>query len=140
MVSFVDFAPTVLSLAGVEIPKHLQGSAFLGEAAGTPREYVYGFRDRMDERTDFLRAVRSRKYKYIRNYYWDRPWFHEQRLWYAIEMPTLRVWQNLASAGKLTGHQATFMAKSKPIEELYDVENDPWELKNLAGDPLGGTS
>jgi uncharacterized sulfatase len=132
MVSFVDFAPTVLSLAGVPIPKHLQGHAFLGAHAAASREYIYGFRDRMDERYDMIRAVRDRRFKYIRNYMPHLPYFHDQHLSYAWEMPTLRVWQQLAVAGKLSGPPAVFMARSKPMEELYDTEADPHEIHNLA--------
>jgi len=62
LVSFVDFAPTVLSLAGVAVPGHMQGAPFLGAQAGAPRRYVYGFRDRMDERYDLIRSVRDRRY------------------------------------------------------------------------------
>src|SRR5690606_30970834 len=68
MVSFVDFAPTVLSIAGVPIPDHMQGTAFLGDTAGKPRDYIHAARDRMDERYDLIRAVRDKRWKYIRNY------------------------------------------------------------------------
>jgi uncharacterized sulfatase len=132
LVSFVDFGPTVLSLCGVEVPRHMQGQAFLGPAAKPPRQYVYGFRDRMDERYDMLRSVRDSRYKYIRNYLPHLPWFHHQHISYMYEMPTMRVWQRLADEGKLTGPQATFMAHAKPTEELYDTQADPHELKNLA--------
>ncbi len=132
LVSFVDFGPTVLSLCGVDVPKHMQGQAFLGPAAKSPRQYVYGFRDRMDERYDMLRSVRDQRYKYIRNYLPHLPWFHHQHVSYMYEMPTMHVWQRLADEGKLTGPQATFMARSKPTEELYDTQVDPHELKNLA--------
>jgi uncharacterized sulfatase len=132
LVSFVDFGPTVLSLAGVEVPKHMQGVPFLGDQAGKPRQYIHGFRDRMDERTDMLRAVRDDRYKYIRNYHPELPWFHDQHISYMYEMPTMRVWQRLADEGKLTGPQAVFMAKEKPAEELYDLQADPHEIRNLA--------
>lgn len=132
LVSFVDFAPTVLSLAGIAPPKHLQGTAFLGTHAGSPREYVHGYRDRMDERYDLLRSTRDRRYRYIRNYQPQLPYFHEQHISYMYEMPTMRVWQAAADAGTLTGAPALFMAKQKPVEELYDTENDPWEINNLA--------
>lgn len=135
LVSFVDLAPTVLSLAGVEIPRHMQGVAFLGSRAGAPRQYVYGFRDRMDERYDMLRAVRDKRYKYIRNYMPHLPWFHHQYVSYMYEMPTMRVWQHLADEGKLEGPAAVFMAHSKPSEELYDTEADPHEVRNLADSP-----
>ena len=68
LVSFVDFAPTVLSLAGLPIPKHMQGKAFLGAAAAEPRQYVYGARDRVDEAYDLARSVRDKRYLYVRNY------------------------------------------------------------------------
>ncbi len=135
LVSFVDFGPTALSLAGVTIPSHMQGKAFLGERAARPREYVYGYRDRMDERYDMLRCVRDKRYKYIRNYMPHLPWFHHQHIAYMYQMPTMRVWQRLADEGKLTGPPARFMQMTKPPEELYDTQADPWEVDNLAGDP-----
>src|SRR5262249_13823882 len=98
-----------------------------------PREYVYGFRDRMDERYDMVRAVRDRRYKYVRNYLPHLPWFHEQYVSYMYEMPTMKVWQRLADEGKLTGAPAVVMARTKPTEELYDTEADPHEVTNLAG-------
>jgi uncharacterized sulfatase len=135
LISFVDLAPTVLSLAGVPIPKHMQGVAFLGDQAGEPRQYVYGFRDRMDERYDLIRMVRDDRYLYIRNYHPERPWFHHQFISYMYEMPTMQVWQRLADQGQLSGPPATFMALSKPIEELYDTQNDPHNVHNLADSP-----
>lgn len=132
LVSFVDLAPTVLSLAGVEIPDHMQGKAFLGMQAGEPRRYVHGFRDRMDERYDMQRAVRDERYKYIRNYMPHRIW--AQDISYMYQMPTMRVWQQLANEGKLRGPQKTFF-EEKPAEELYDTWADPHEVHNLAADP-----
>src|SRR5688500_1986456 len=74
LVSFVDFAPTVLSLAGVPIPRHMQGTAFLGTAAGSPRDFIYTARDRVDEAFDTARAVRDNRWLYIRNYRPDLSW------------------------------------------------------------------
>jgi len=135
LVSFVDYGATVLSLTGVEVPKHIQGTALLGEQAGKPREFVYGFRDRMDDRIDFLRSARNGRYLYIRNFLPHLPWFHEQHVSYMYEMPTMKVWQRLADEGKLTGPQAIFMARSKPTEELYDCQSDPHNIQNLAAMP-----
>lgn len=133
LIAFVDLAPTVLSIAGVEIPEHMQGQAFLGAAqAEKPREYVYGARDRMDERVDLLRSVRDKRYKYIRNYEWWKP--YAQNINYMNEMPTMREWRRVAAEGKLTEPQKLFMAAEKPREELYDCEADPHELRNLALD------
>jgi uncharacterized sulfatase len=134
-VSFVDFPPTLLSLAGVKVPKHFQGKAFLGGQAAPPRRYIHGFRDRMDERYDLLRCVRDERFKYIRNFMPHLPWFHHQHVSYMYEMPTMRAWQRLAGEGKLSGPAAVFMAPRKPIEELYDTQADPHEVRNLAADP-----
>lgn len=132
LVSFVDLAPTVLSLAGVTIPDNMQGSAFLGTAAGEPREYVYCFRDRMDERYDLSRAVRDQQFKYIRNYNPHR--IYGQHLDYLWKMPATRSWEAAYLAGKCEGPQRYFW-EPKPVEELYDTTTDPWEVKNLAADP-----
>jgi arylsulfatase A-like enzyme len=135
LISFVDVGPSVLSLVGIKLPATMQGQAFLGAQASKARQYVYGFRDRMDERTDLLRAVRDGRFKYIRNYRPDLPWFHDQYISYMYEMPTMKVWQRLADEGKLTGTQAMFMAHTKPAEELYDSEADPHEIVNLVDKP-----
>jgi uncharacterized sulfatase len=135
LVSFVDLAPTVLGLAGVDVPPHMQGTPFLGPRTGTPRTFVYGFRDRMDERYDLIRSVRDKNYKYIRNYMPQLPWFGDQHISYMYEMPTMTAWQGLADRGALSGAPAVFMAREKPAEELYDVEADPFEVRNLAAMP-----
>ncbi len=130
LVSFIDIGPSILSLAGVAIPKHLQGLAFLGDKAVAPRTVIHAFRDRMDERTDCSRAVRDDRYKYIRNFMPWHPWADE--ISYMNEMPTMQEFRRLAAAGKLTADAAKFMAPTKPAEELYDTKADPWELHNLA--------
>lgn len=134
LVAFVDLAPTVLSLAGVKISDSFQGQAFLGAAkAKTPREYIYGARDRMDERIDFIRAVRDARFKYIRNY---DPWKpYAQNIGYMNEMPTMQEWRKVAAEVKLTEPQKLFMASEKPAEELYDCQADPYEVRNLIDDP-----
>ncbi|MEX2173459.1 MAG: sulfatase [Pirellulaceae bacterium] len=133
LVAFVDLAPTMLSLAGVKIPSHLQGQAFLGDKKAPPREYVYAARDRMDETLDIIRAVRDKRFKYIRNYRPDLP--YAQPITYMDEMPTIQEWRKLAVAGKLAGPQAIFFQPTKPVEELYDTQADPHEVHNLAADP-----
>jgi N-sulfoglucosamine sulfohydrolase len=135
LVNFVDFGPTLLSLCAVPVPANMQGVPFLGPQQLSPREYVYGFRDRMDERYDLIRSVHDKRFNYIRNFRPDLPYFNEQHISYLYEMPTMKAWQKLADAGKLTGPQAIFMAKTKPIEELYDVQADPHEIHNLADSP-----
>lgn len=129
LVSFVDFAPTVLSLAGVPIPEHIQGEAFLGEQASRPREYVFGIRDRMDERYDMIRAVRDHRFKYIRNYMPHLP--YAQYLDYCERGPTMQAIRSLHEAGKLSGPTRLFLRATKPVEELYDTQEDPHEIYNL---------
>ncbi len=132
LVSFVDLAPTILSLAGIEIPEHLQGIAFLGKQSQPEREYVYVFRGRMDERYDFSRAVRDKRFKYIRNYNPHR--IYGQYLEYLWRMPATRSWHKEYLAGRLEPPQ-TYFWETKPAEELYDTTKDRWEVRNLANDP-----
>ncbi len=129
LVGFIDFAPTMLSLAGIEPPAHFQGRAFLGAHEAEPNEVIFGFSDRMDERYDLVRSVRDKRYVYARNFLVDRP--YGQRLSYQMETPTTQVWLRLFQEGKLNEAQARFW-REKPSEELYDLENDPDLVNNLA--------
>ena len=133
IVSFVDLAPSVLSLVGLDIPERFQGQAFLGGAAAEPRTYVHGFRDRMDERFDMLRSVRDARYKYIRNFLPHLP--YAQWIAYMEEMPTMKAWRKAHAEGRLVGPQRNFFTSRKPREELYDTWADPHEIHNLAADP-----
>jgi arylsulfatase A-like enzyme len=132
LLSTIDLGPTVLSLAGVGIPRHMQGHAFLGPQAVPPRDYVYASRDRYDESYDMIRAARDVRYKYIRHY---RPEL-SYLLWipYRNRHPILQEMWRLHMAGKLKGPQ-TLMFQPRPVEELYDTQTDPFEIHNLAADP-----
>jgi uncharacterized sulfatase len=129
LVSFVDFAPTVLSLAGVKPPGWMQGSAFLGKFTAAPERFLHGFRGRMDERLDLVRSVTDGRYVYIRNYMPHL--IYGQHLDYMWQTPTTRVWEKLNLEGKATPAQAAFWNR-KPPEELYDLQADPDEVHNLA--------
>jgi len=131
LVSFVDFAATVLSLAGVRVPSHVQGTAFLGAQAGRARQYVFAIRDRMAERYDTVRVVRDGQYQYIRNFMPHLSW--SQYVSYTEQMPTMKVWRRLAGQGKLTGPAGRYFQPVKPVEELYDTAADPHQVRNLAG-------
>ena len=133
LIAFLDFAPTMLSLAGIEVPRHMQGKAFLGRQKARPRKYVFAARDRMDEAYDLIRAVRDKQYRYIRNYMWYLP--RSQDISYMNEMPTMQEMRRLFAEGKLVGPQMQYFEAVKPVEELYDTAADPHEVKNLAGDP-----
>jgi arylsulfatase A-like enzyme len=132
LISFVDVAPSLLSLLGIEPPKTMQGQAFLGKYLAESRQYVHGFRGRMDERIDCVRSVRDKRYVYVRNYMPHLP--AGQHVGYMFETPTTRVWKQLFDAGKLNEAQSAFW-KPKAPEELYDLRTDPDEVKNLAGSP-----
>jgi len=133
LVSFVDFAPTVLSLAGVKIPGYMQGRTFLGSRAGKPRQYVFAIRDRVDEVLEFSRTVRDRRYQYIRNYMPHRP--RMQKSNYSERTPIRRELRRLDAEGKLQGTAKWLMDPTKPSEELYDAQTDPHEIHNLADSP-----
>jgi arylsulfatase A-like enzyme len=132
LVSFVDLAPTLLSLIEMEAPAYMQGAAFLGKFQVEEPEYVYLFRDRMDERYDLTRAIVDRRYRYIRNYNSNRIWM--QQLEYLWRAPSMASWDREFQAGSCNDLQARFFS-TKPVEELYDTDNDPWEVNNLAYDP-----
>ncbi|HPN34616.1 MAG TPA: sulfatase-like hydrolase/transferase [bacterium] len=133
LVSFVDFAPTVLSVAGVPVPKHMQGKAFLGEQAKSARQFIFAARDRMDETYDCIRAARDKRFKYLANLQPEKP--YAQKISYMDEMPSMKEWRQWHAQGRLTGAQALFFSERKPEEELYDTEKDPHEVNNLAQDP-----
>jgi uncharacterized sulfatase len=144
-VSFVDFAPTVLSLAGVKLPRWLHGRPFLGslvehdspsvEAARESREtqYLFGFRGRMDERLDLVRSVTDGRFVYLRNFMVHRA--TGQHVAYQMETPTTAEWFRLWQEGQVDSKQARFWQRPKDSEELYDLLHDPDEVQNLATSP-----
>jgi arylsulfatase A-like enzyme len=131
LISFVDLVPTLLSIAGIQIPEYLQGNAFLGNQKTPDPEYAYMFRGRMDERFDMSRAVRDQRFRYIRNYMPYR--IYGQHLEYLWKAPSIVSWEKAFLNGECNEIQSAFW-KTKPVEELYDTENDPWEVNNLADD------
>jgi arylsulfatase A-like enzyme len=133
LVSFVDFGPTVLSIAGVEVPKSMQGQAFLGPQKGPDRKYIYAARDRMDSEYDRVRAVSDGRYKYIRNYMPDKP--NYQNIQFRLSNPLMIHLLELNKENKLDANQARWFAPTKPDEEFYDISVDPFEFNNLVEDP-----
>ena len=129
MVNFVDLAPTLLSLAGVEPPEWMQGHAFAGKFQTPKPEYMFGFRGRMDARYEFIRTVTDGRYHYIRNY--NPHFIYGQHVAYNFATPSTAAWKRDYDAGKLNEAQSRFWGL-KPPEELYDLQADPDEVNNLA--------
>jgi len=133
LVSFVDFAPTVLSLAGIQPPEWMQGHAFLGKFSAPPQPYIYGFRGRMDERYDLVRSATDGRYVYLRNY---MPHLSQaQFVSTQFKTPTTQVWKRLFDEDQLNAGQRIFWQTPKPPEELHDLHSDPDEVQNLADSP-----
>lgn len=132
LVSLIDLGPTVLSLTGTTVPYHMQGQPFLGEQA-KPRDYVFATRDRYDESYDMVRAARDKRYKYIRNYYPEKPYL--QWIQFSHQHAAFQELWRLELSGQLEGDQRILLQHKRPVEELYDCVNDPYEIRNLADDP-----
>jgi uncharacterized sulfatase len=134
LVSFVDFAPTMLSLCGLQSPHYYQGVPFLGEqAANHPRDYVFGARDRVDEAFDVARSVRDKQWLYIRSYHPHLSWMQPEG--YSDASPFRRELQRMARTGQLSANAMQYAAPHRPLEELYDTHVDPEQVRNLASDP-----
>jgi uncharacterized sulfatase len=141
LVSGIDLAPTALSLAGLGGPtagedamEGMDGQAFLGPDKAEPRQYVVAARDRCDEADDRIRCVRTRRWKYIRNGFPERPWSQFSAYKEAF-YPVLHLLRVLHSRGELTEAQARFLAPDRPAEELYDLDADPHEVHSLTDEP-----
>lgn len=131
VISFVDLAPTVMNLAGLEIPEHFQGEPFLGPNSGNGKEFAFGFRGRMDERYDLSLTVRNKDYRYIRNYMPHWPW--AQRVNYLWRAESMKSWEQAYKDGRTDEYQSRFW-EPKPAEELYSIHDDPHNVNNLASE------
>jgi N-sulfoglucosamine sulfohydrolase len=130
LIMAIDWSATALWMAGIPAPPKMQGRTFLGPDAIT-RDFAFGGRDRGDETVDRIRTVRDARYRYIRNYYPERPFLQLNR--YKESMyPTIPLMRILHERGALTPAQAFLMQPTRPKEELYDLQNDPYEINNLA--------
>jgi arylsulfatase A-like enzyme len=134
LVSEIDFTATILNLAGIKLPDYMQGRSFLGSSLSPQRKYIHGHRDRMDERYEIIRTVRDARYKYIRNYEYWKP--HQQFNAYAELNPWSGLMEEIRRVGSTTNPppEISWYFQSKPVEELYDLQSDPNEMKDLARD------
>ena len=132
LISFIDLAPTVLSIAGIEPPRVMQGKALFGKYASSKKtHFTFHSSDRFDEVYDRLRAVRSGRFKYIKNF--NPEMSNALEVSYREQMPMMQNLRELYDQQVLDSSEVLWFKTPKPNEELYDLENDPYELVNLAG-------
>jgi arylsulfatase A-like enzyme len=130
LVSLIDLAPTVLALAGVEIPAHLQGRVLVGTKAGQPPAMVFAARDRMDTEYDMMRSARDARFLYIRNFHPELP--YAGHITYRNQSAIMQEWFRLQAERTLSGAPALWMRTHRPAEELYDTQADPHQVRNLS--------
>lgn len=132
LISGLDLGTSSLALAGIEIPNYMEGKNMFSDS--NKRKYVISTRDRCDFTIDRIRSVRSKDYKYIRNFLTDRP--YTQPTYMDFDgIKFVKVMHQLHADKKLNTTQDRFMSDERPSEELYDLKNDPYELNNLAKNP-----
>lgn len=133
MISYIDIAPTILSLAGVPVPAHIQGKAFAGSQETKPREYIYGSADRFDECYDRVRCIRDKEFMLVKNYNTNLPRYMDVA--YRKQIPMMREMLRLRDAGQLNKTQMLWFEPTKPQIEFYNVKDDPEQVHDLANNP-----
>lgn len=133
IVSFIDFPPTVLSIAGIGAPDYMQGEPFMGHQEGPPRKYAFASSDRVDEAFELSRTVKMEKYSYIRNFLPQMPLI--QPNFYTDQSEIMQELYRLKETADMTEAQQSMWLPNRLPEELYDLEVDPDETVNLALDP-----
>ncbi|MCG8700541.1 MAG: sulfatase [Bacteroidales bacterium] len=133
LISFVDIAPTILSLANIEIPGHIQGKAFLGNKQTTEREYIFGSGDRFDKCYDRVRCIRNKKYMLVKNYYPNQPRYLDIK--YRKKIPMMPEFLRMKDEGALNETQMLWFNPTKPAIEFYNVNADPEQVNDLSNNP-----
>jgi len=133
LVSLMDLGPTVMSLLDIKPPKHTDGQAFAGRYKKESRDYIFGSADRFDESTDMQRSVLDGRFVYIKNFMTELPLIFRNK--YREKVPMNKKLIDMDINGELSGDAAYIFMKTKPLEELYDLHTDPYEVHNLAFDP-----
>jgi arylsulfatase A-like enzyme len=132
LVEHIDIAALSLGLAGIDVPGYMQAQDILSDSY-QPRTAIFSARDRCDETVEYMRCVRTENFKYIRNFLPNRP--HMQPNRYKDQKSIIMTMRAMFEANELTDVQARIFQPKRPEEELYDLRNDPHEIRNLAGDP-----
>lgn len=133
LIQFSDLAPTTLSLAGIDIPDYMQGIPFMGQQIGEPRKYMGAARSRADNMYEVSRAIRDERYIYIRHYLPHIAYIQPGYI-FSDKKLSFKYLRAMHEDGTLPP-ESERMWHPKPVEELYDLKNDPHELINLASDP-----
>ena len=134
LTSSLDLAPTVLSLAGIRPPDNMQGKAIDGVYANPKgHDYVFAARDRLDSDYDRVRSVHDGRFQYVYNFYPELPRYMD--LEYRKQQPSMREILRRRDAGTLDAVQMRWFQAKGSAEELYDVQNDPYQLRDLSKDP-----
>ncbi|WP_111709797.1 sulfatase family protein [Lutibacter citreus] len=133
LISGVDIAPTILSLADIKVPEYMQGQAFLGKQKQVNRDYVFGSADRFDEDYDRIRCIRDKEHMLVFNYYLNQASYLD--LEYRRGLPMMQKMLELRDAGKLNKIQMQWFNPKKVEIEFYDVNEDPEQVNNIASDP-----
>jgi uncharacterized sulfatase len=133
LINLIDLGPTMLNLAGIDQPAHFQGQPFLGDNLPRSRDYIFGARDRIDERFDMVRSVRDRRFRYVRNFMTWLPTL--QHIRYSEQSATRQELRRAATSAPQNFYIKKLFETPRAIHELYDLESDPYELNNLAADP-----
>ena len=133
LVSLMDLGPTVMSLLGIKPPQHLDGRAFAGKYEQAPRKLIFGSAARFDESTDMQRSVLDGRYVYVKNFMPELPLIYRNK--YREQIPMNAKLIALNQEKKLKGDSSYIFMDTKPLEEFYDLQNDPYEVHNLAKDP-----
>jgi arylsulfatase A-like enzyme len=135
LVNFIDFAPTMLSITGIERPDYMQGRVIMGPEKAPAPDYLFGHRDRMDERIDIIRTVIGERYKYIRNFEYFKPHMQYNETPESHEFSWISNEIRAVHEANPDDPVAGWYFEYKPVEELYDLQEDPYELNNLADEP-----
>ncbi len=133
LISFIDLAPTFLSLANLDIPDYMHGIAFLGNRKSESRTYIHGARDRMDTEYDRVRSVSDGEFFYVKNYHPEIPWIQDIK--FREQMGTMQCLLNRHKNGSLNDSCEQWFVTTKPEEMLFNIKEDPWEIHDLADNP-----